>query len=152
MKRAYWDTSCVLPLYAPEPLSDVIAHRAEEEREPLTSSALLEYEMIFALNAKESKHELPKGGAQRAINQLQHDIRQGRLLLAPLGQDIRETAARIATAAFRSKPPIALRTLDGIHLATALQLNAEPLLTADRRMAVAAKVLGIRAEFLADQD
>lgn len=143
MNSPYWDTSCILALYVTEALSRQIAALASKEKQALTSSAILEYEMTFALHAKEAKGEVPPDSAARALAKFQSDLQKGRFLLAPLGQDIKIRAAEAACATLRNDPPLFLRTLDGIHIATALQLQSVELITADKRMAAAARVLGI---------
>ena len=143
MNSPYWDTSCILALYVTEHLSRQIADRAAKEQQALTSSAILEYEMTFALHAKEAKGEIPPASANRVLTKFQSDVRKGRFLLAPLGQDIKTRAAEAARATLRNDPPVFLRTLDGIHIATALQLQSSELITADKRMADAARTLGI---------
>jgi predicted nucleic acid-binding protein len=69
--------------------------------------------------------------------------------LAPLLRDIsfRELTADIALLAGQLEPS-ALRTLDAIHLATALELRAElaGFLTYDARLAAAAREHGLRVE------
>jgi len=138
----YWDTSCILALYVTEPLSRQIAALASKEKQALTSSVILEYEMTFAIHAKEAKGEIPTDSASRILEKFQSDLRKGRFLLAPLGQDIKTRAAESARAALLNNPPFFLRTLDGIHIATALQLQTPELITADKRLASAAKALG----------
>jgi len=140
----YWDTSCILALYVPETLSRQIAALASKEKQALTSSAILEHEMTFALHSKEAKSEIPPDSAARVLAKFQSDLRKGRFLLAPLGQDIKIRAAEAARATLRNNPPLFLRALDGIHIATALQLQSAELITTDKRMADAARVLDIR--------
>jgi len=140
----YWDTSCILALYVPETLSRQIAALASKEKQALTSSAILEHEMTFALHSKEAKGEIPPDSAARVLAKFQSDLGKGCFLLAPLGQDIKIRAAEAARATLRNNPPLFLRALDGIHIATALQLQSAELITTDKRMADAARVLDIR--------
>lgn len=146
MNSPYWDTSCILALYVTDALSRQIAARASKEKQALASSAILEYEMTFALHAKEAKGEIPPDSAARALAKFQSDLHKGRFLLAPLGQDIKIRATEAARATLRNDPPLFLRTLDGIHIATALQLQSVELITADKRMAAAARILGISVQ------
>ena len=141
----YWDTSCILALYVPEPLSAEAAALAANENRPLTSSVILEYEMIFALHAKEAKGEIPPQSAARVLAQFREDIRKGRFVLAPLGQDIRDAALEIAHAALHAAPPLFVGTFDGVHIATALQLQSSEIVTADKRMAEAAARCGLKS-------
>lgn len=152
MKSTYWDTSCILALYVPEAISARAATLATEENRALTSSAILEYEMAFALYAKEARGEISKNAAGTILNKFQSDLQRGRFLLAPLGQDIKASANRIAAAALQSSPPAFLRTLDGIHLATAQQLGSHIVITADQRMADTAALLGMKTNYLQCDD
>ena len=45
------------------------------------------------------------------------------------------------------QPPIHLRSLDGIHLAAALQAQCHTLITTDQRMKAAAAMLGLVLAF-----
>lgn len=148
MKVAYWDTSCVLALYAPEEITTQAAELASLEKGPIHSSSILEFEMTFAIHAKEVRGEIPRGSSQRVLSQFQTDLQQGRFLLVPLGIDIKFCTKDIATRTIQAEPPVFLRTLDGIHIATALELGALELITADRKLADAATLLGIKTKFL----
>jgi predicted nucleic acid-binding protein len=82
------------------------------------------------------------------LSQFQADLQRGRYLLVPLGIDIKSCTKDIAARTIQEEPPFFLRTLDGIHIATALELGASELITADRKMADAASRLGIKTRFL----
>ena len=148
MKSAYWDTSCVLALHVPDMISEQAAQFASEENKALISSAILEYEMAFALCAKEARSEISTGAATTLLAKFQSDLQRGRFLLAPLGQDVKTRASQLAAAILQSHPPAFPRTFDGIHLATALQLDSREIITADKRMADTAILLGLRCKYL----
>ena len=148
MKAAYWDTSCVLALYAPEEISSQAAGLASLEKGQIHSSAILEFEMTFAVHAKEARGEIPSGSSAKVLSQFQADLQRGRYLLVPLGIDIKSCTRDIAARTLQEEPPFFLRTLDGIHIATALKLGSSELITADRKMADAATRLGIKTKFL----
>ena len=148
MKAAYWDTSCVLALYAPEEISSQAAELASLEKGQIHSSSIVEFEMTFAVHAKEARSEIPRGSSGRVLSQFQTDLQRGRFLLVPLGIDIKASTKDIAARTLKAEPPVFLRTLDGIHIATALKLGSSELITADRKMADAATRLGIKTKFL----
>lgn len=148
MKSPYWDTSCVLALYVPEAISEQVAKLAAGENKALISSTILEYEMTFALCAKEARGEISAGTAMMLLAKFQSDLQRGRFLLAPLGNDVKTRASQLAAAALQSNPVSFLRTLDGIHLATAFQLDSREIITADKRMADAAILLGLGTKYL----
>ena len=104
--------------------------------------------MTFAVRAKEARGEIPSGGSARVLSQFQTDLQRGRYLLVPLGIDIKACTKDIAARTLQVEPPVFLRTLDGIHIATALELGASELITADKKMADAAILLGIKTKFL----
>lgn len=146
MKAPYWDTSCVLALYVPEKISTQAAELASLEKGPIHSSAILEFEMTFAVHAKEAQGEIPRGSSARVLLKFQTDLQQGRFLLVPLGIDIKARAREMAARTIQAEPPVFLRMLDGIHIATALELGSPELITADRKMADAASLLGIKTK------
>lgn len=137
----------MLALYTPEKISSRVAALASAEKGPLHSSSILEFEMTFAVHAKEARGEMPSGGARKVLSRFQTDLQRGRFLLVPLGEDIKARIREIAANALIAKPPVFLRTLDGIHLATALALGSSELITADRKLAEAATLFGIRTKF-----
>ncbi len=148
MKSLYWDTSCVLALYVPERISAQASELAFKEKGPIQSSAILEFEMTFAVHAKEARGEIPSGSSVRVLSRFQTDLQRGRFLLVPLGIDIKASAKEIAAKILQTEPPVFLRTLDGIHIATALELGSPELITADKKMADAAHLLGIKTKLL----
>ena len=148
MKPAYWDTSVVLALYVPEKISTRVAELAALEQGPIHSSSILEYEMTFAVHAKEARGEIPRGSSGRVLSRFQSDLQQGRFTLLPLGIDIKTRTREIAARTPQAKPPVFLRTLDGIHIATAIELGFARLITADKKLAEAALRLGLKTNFL----
>jgi len=139
----YWDTSCVLKLYAAESDSGLWQKLLLERGGVLVSSALLEAELGLALEHKEVRGELRKGGAAALREHVQRDVQAGRLRLIPVGADVLAEAVRIGVACLRARPPVLLRTLDGIHLATARLVRCAAVATADERMRSAARHLGL---------
>ena len=140
----YWDTSCLLKLYTPEEDSERFTTLAEAESGPLHTSVLAETEMAFALARKESLGALRRDGAQHLFNAFRHDVALGRLWLIPLDQGVRDKAAELAQTCLLRTPQLVLRTLDGLHLATAATMRARILHTSDLRLRAAATVLGFQ--------
>lgn len=139
----YWDTSCVLKLYTAEPDSAQYLALASQATESLLSSEVLTAELYYALSQKELRGEIKVGAAERLWKQFQNDCAAGRWLLLPVGPDVLTRAAQVAKASYRHRPAVTLRTLDGIHLASALSAKAKQLVTADGRMKQGAAVAGL---------
>jgi predicted nucleic acid-binding protein len=139
----YWDTSCVIKLYTEESDSAEWQCRACAVEEPLASSAIMRAETAYALEQKEHRGEIRKNAAAALLEFLDRDIAAGRFHLFPVGEDVLCEAVAIAGMCYRASPRVPLRTLDGIHLATARLLKCTSIATADDRMRIGAKTLGL---------
>lgn len=120
----YLDTSALLKLIKPEPGSDAMAAYLSDRTE-LVSSTLLAVEA--------------RRGILRGVPELlpRLDILLTRVDYVAVSDPVIESASRL--------PDPHLRSLDAIHLATALLIreDVEVLLTYDERLAAAAKTYGI---------
>lgn len=125
MAGTYLDSSAIVKLAIEERESGPL-RRHLRRRGPLTSSALARTEVLRAL-LEEADAGLARG----------RDV-LGRLNLVRVNDRVLNTAGLLL--------PGELRSLDAIHLATALQLgdDARLLVTYDERMADAARTLGLR--------
>jgi predicted nucleic acid-binding protein len=125
MEVTYLDSSAIVKLAVAEPESAAL-RRHLRRRRPLVSSALARTEVLRAL--------LPAGAAA---------VASGRSALADI--DLARINDRVLNAA-GALLPNELRSLDAIHLATALQLGevVRQVVTYDERMADAARALGLR--------
>lgn len=141
---AYWDTSCVLKLYCRESGSRACMVRAGAMAEPIISSVLTVSEMAFAFHQKELRAEIEPGSAQILFEKFDRDVRRGRFTLLPFGKDVEALARRIAAMCYSSSPVVPLRTLDGLHLASAQLSACREILTTDSRMRSAALLVGLR--------
>lgn len=126
MAGTYLDSSAIVKLAIDESES-VPLRRHLRRRGPHLSSALARTEVLRAL--------LDEGDA---------GLERGRQVLRRL--NLVRVNDRILDAA-GSLLPSELRSLDAIHLATALQLgdDVRQVITYDERMAIAASALGLRA-------
>ena len=125
MAATYLDSSAIVKLAVAEPESPALRQHLRRRR-PLISSALARVEVLRAL--------LPAGSAA---------VASGRAVLVDI--DLARITDRVLAAA-ATLQPVELRSLDAIHLATALQLgdDVRQLVTYDERMANAARGLGLR--------
>jgi predicted nucleic acid-binding protein len=143
VKPRYWDTSCVLPLYIPEPGSADLSELAGSQSEPLTSSQILGFEFLFAVHARVARKEIPESFASKVQRKFLSDLDAGRFLLIPLSEDMLVQVVQMTAGLTKRSPVLELRTLDGIHLATAEMLGSEEVVTNDKRMRKAAQALGM---------
>jgi len=66
--------------------------------------------------------------------------------MIPLGDGIQDLARKVLKICLAQNRPIPLRSLDGIHLASALAAHQSEMVTADRRMQQAAQALGFKLQ------
>jgi predicted nucleic acid-binding protein len=121
---AYFDSSAILKLVLDEPESDALRRWAREVTVRLSST-------IAAIEVVRAARKEGRNAARQAAEALvAFDIK-------PLGIDVVQRAA--------TTPPLSLRSLDAIHLATSLTLGEEGrrFVTYDRRLAEAATAAGL---------
>ncbi|HEX4668695.1 MAG TPA: type II toxin-antitoxin system VapC family toxin [Solirubrobacterales bacterium] len=123
---AYIDTSAFLKLLGTEPESDLMAKAIGAAWPHLLASEILAVEAFRAALRAGGEAPAEVAGLLR------------RVVLRPFSSEIRDSASRIA--------PPQLRTLDAIHLATALSLreNVGAIFTYDKRLAEASGDAGLR--------
>jgi uncharacterized protein len=120
---AYVDASAFVKLIVRERESEAMWLAVEAR--PLVSSTLLEVEVVRAVRKRQPEDET-------TVRELLHDLE-----LMEIGAEIRRTAGTLADAH--------LRSLEAIHLATALSLgdHVGPFLTYDDRLIAAARAQGL---------
>jgi hypothetical protein len=139
----YWDTSALFKLYVTEPGSDELFQIAAETKKPVVSSAIITAEMLCALHRKEADGDLGAGSAKVLYSQFLEDIRGNRLLVLPFDSAVAAEAERVVRLAYERRPKIPLRSLDAIHLATALSVRTTVFVTADGRLRDLAALAGM---------
>ena len=122
----YLDSSAIVKLILPEPETRALVHRLQDDPDVL-SSALARVEVLRAL--KRIK------GSPRAWRQAERVL--ARVALVRVDDAVLERAAEI--------DPPDLRSLDAIHLATALGIGEKlhGMVTYDSRLANAARQVGL---------
>lgn len=123
--KTYLDTSAAFKLCVPEVGSDALARAVTQrvDTDGLVASKLLETELHCALARRRG---LAPGDVKDVLDTV---------ALVDLA---REDLARAATAGW------GLRALDTIHLATAVRLEVEEIITYDQELAEVADRIGIR--------
>ncbi|HKK18569.1 MAG TPA: type II toxin-antitoxin system VapC family toxin [Opitutales bacterium] len=140
----YWDSSCLLKLYCQETDSAAFREKIAASSEPPVSSVLAKTELSHAFQHKAARGETGNRPAAEFLRFLEKDIRLGRLQFFPVGSDVLKAAEMIAAKCYGTTEPIFLRTLDGIHLATAQLTKSARIISTDARMNAAAQILGMR--------
>ena len=123
MSRWYLDTSAALKLLVDEQESDALGHAIDDGRPDLVSSWLLETELRRAGRRAPAL-------AQELVTDLLTNV----------------SLFRVPPSLFREAgllPGTHLRSLDALHLATAVRSGADCVVTYDTRMTDAARELGL---------
>lgn len=140
---AFWDTSALLKLYVRERDSDRFHGLMQSLPEKTAISQFTLAEMHRALWAKEFARTVPVNFAQKAYGEFRADIETAFLDVVPFGRAVQEEFDRIVPICYRASPPVPLRTLDGLILASALLARTVRLVTTDSRMRTAGMLLGL---------
>ena len=134
----YLDTAVLVKLLVREPDS---AHYIKlVDGQTVWSSQIVLTECYSALLRKEREGAITVAYRKRAWRQVEADVADSRLNLAPASRAVLESANVILESCH---PVIALRSLDAIHLASARECGSWPLCTNDDRMRKAAARLAL---------
>lgn len=131
-----------MKLYVPEVDSDTFKAFVLDGVTVVTSF-IARLELWATLRRKESAGLLQAGGARKALATYDADVADALISGDPI--DFRVTARFEATieAAYQLHPPVFLRTLDAIHLATAIASGELEFVFTDVRLRQAASRLGL---------
>jgi len=139
---SYWDTSTLGKLYLPEPDSANFAQKAATDPAIATTRVAL-YEMRRVAFRKESEGFIQAGTAESVLAQVNQDIAAGHIRIVELDARVEAEFNGIMATCYRQTPPLLIRTLDALHLASARADNQTELVATDKRMRDAAKFLGL---------
>ena len=137
---AYADSSFLTKLYLKEPLSPLAFTTLGATPTPVLISELTELEARNAFNSAVFDKRITPAEAAIALNQLQADIAGGLLVSFPLSA---VTYAQAAALSDRHTPQLRTRTLDLLHVAAALELQADTFLSFDNNQKKAAQAEGL---------
>ena len=138
----YIDTSALAKRYLPEARSDEFDGFLAR----LTSvsiSRLTVVELRCLLARRRRNRDIDAGAERRAIARFEDNVAQGFLEVHPL-EDRHALAACDLLIRLAALP---LRTLDALHLAIAIGIDAAQVATADNTFAAAASALALKVEW-----
>lgn len=139
----YWDTSALLKLYVSEPDSPYFLDLIRRSDEPILSCNIAEVEVLCALYRKEQAGDLKTGAAIALFEEFSTDLSAGRIVSIPYGTDTVQESRRLVKTVYEEKPPLSIRSLDAIHLASALLSKAKSVVTTDGRLREGAGLFGL---------
>jgi predicted nucleic acid-binding protein len=130
----YWDTSTVVKLYVREPDSEDFLQLLDAAPKPMYSSTITDIELLCTLYRKEKTRNIPVGSGGRSYEKFREDCAAGHIVRVPYGDEVVSLAEEVVRAAFKRSRPILIRSLDVIHIATALTIKAKRVVTTDSRL------------------
>lgn len=140
----YWDTSALLKLYVAERDSAYFLGLIAETEHQICSSAMAITEALCALYGKEQRGELKRGAASGILRELIADTEAGRIVAIPYGRDIVSQAEKVVKLAAERTRPVMIRSLDAVHVASALASKAEAMVATDARLRDVAALAGLK--------
>ncbi len=139
---SYWDTSCIIKLYTPEPDSVVFRDFLEKGATCVTSD-LTPLEFWATVRRKESEGVLASGEALKVQTALEADLADEAILMKTCFAAVKARYHMIVDQCHSRVPPIFIRTNDALHLAAALCAGETEIVATDKRLREAALALGL---------
>jgi predicted nucleic acid-binding protein len=139
---AYFDTGILVPLYVKELFSPAIKFFLDGRSEFVPIHLFHRLELENALRLKVFRGEMDDDRCREVLDKIRGDIGEGLIVLRPVDwvnamEEARRIGAKMTTKA-------GCRTLDLLHVAIAVQWEAEVFVTADDRQLKAARAAGLR--------
>jgi predicted nucleic acid-binding protein len=145
--KAFADTSFLFALYRQQDNSHLADAYMRRHREPIHASSLVIYEFRQSARFQAFRYSRDRttGFSKRLGNQmlevLSDNINSGAMVLLPVEwPEVHSTAERLSAQYTASDGH---RALDILHLATALQVEADQLLTFDTSQSALARAAGL---------
>lgn len=137
----YFDTGVLLKLYTAEPESPRVQAFVRRRAQAIRITDLHRVECVSAFRLKEFRGECAAEESSRALGLIAADLRSGVLRIVALDWNAVWQECRVLAETHAAKT--GCRTLDTLHVASALRLGARDLVTSDRRQAVLAQKVGL---------
>jgi predicted nucleic acid-binding protein len=140
-ERTYVDPSALLKLYVHEPESSAIsAWRSRKGTLPITQHGQIE--IVNGICLAGFRTLLGAEGLEDALASFAEDLQDGRYVVVDVLW--RATLRRAEQLSRDQTPTLGCRTLDVLHVASALELGMRAFVTFDRRQAQLATAVGLR--------
>jgi predicted nucleic acid-binding protein len=138
---AYADTSFLVSLYIQDVNSVPAARLMTEASLPVLMTSLGELELVNALQLRRFRREIELREAKAAATLYRRDRESGIFVVKSLSAAVFQTAEQLSR---RRTALLGTRTLDILHVASALVLKSEFLYTFDNSQRMLAKAEGLQ--------
>ena len=140
--KTYLDSSAIVKLYAPEVHSAKVTAHVQSLLHPIFCSHLHDLEIRNGLRLKIFRGEVAAKSVAAALQLMDEDLRMGVLVRPELNWV--DVFRRAETVSKEHSFAMGVRSLDLLHIASALILNADDFLTFDDRQLASARKAGLR--------
>lgn len=140
----YVDTSVIVKLYIKEDLSFEVSNWIRAHKEPIPLTAFHELEFKNALYLKQFRSEITEDQIRTVLLKFENHYRMG--VYYHTYVDWPETLIRAIHLAHDHTSKIGVRSLDILHVASALAIQADRFFTLDDRQAALAASAGLKLE------
>ncbi len=139
----YLDTSAFLKLYIREDGSEIVQQCLESQTDPVPMPDILRCEFLNALRLKVYWNELDDSTVDRLLTLFDDRLLRGQYAVVEIDgsrriSDFRQLSAHTAS--------LGCRTLDVLHVVTALQLSPDRFISFDQRRRSLAAAAGLAVE------
>lgn len=141
-ENTYVDPSALLKLYLNEPESRAMSVWRAKTRTPLSVTHHGRAELVNGIALAAHRKFLDEHGFDAAIAALDDDFKQGRYVTADLLW--RSTLNHASELARKYSRTLGTRSLDVLHVASALELGYRTFITFDTRQQNLAKAVGLK--------
>jgi predicted nucleic acid-binding protein len=139
---SYWDTSALAKLYVAEPDSALFEQKSAMERKAPVTARVTLFEMRRVAFRKEVDGFIRPPFAEMILQKLAAHVQTGSVRIVETDFTVTAEFDRIMAGCYRRNPPLALRTLDALHLASARVAGETEIVATDRRLREAVLFLG----------
>jgi len=139
--KIYADTSFLISLYSLDANSSVAVQTMQNSTGERYITALGELEVLNVFELRVFRKELSAQQVRTSIRDFESDLRNEILLLRPLTEEMFE---RARTLSRQTTARLGTRTAELLHVAAALELDADYLYSFDQQQRKLARTLGLK--------
>ena len=137
----YLDSSVYFSLYVTDSNTPAAISKSRKAARPLLCADFAELEFVNALSLRLFRRELTTSEVKQVLALFGQDLAAGTFRYAPIPSASFRRARDIAR---QHTPSLGTRSLDILHVASALALGATQIITFDERQAKLASAVGLR--------
>ncbi len=141
---SYWDTACLIKIYADETDSSVFRRRLQERDEAATTGDFARLEFLTTLWRMEANGTIAEGFAEKTARVFDRKVEDNSFRLVACDAQVHAEFMRVVRRCYSQFPPVLVRTLDALHVASVIASGETEIVATDKRLRGAAKLLGLQ--------